>query len=601
MPTRFIGYEEGATDFALPDDVITDSQGYTATRFAPGDLIDQLGVTDVARHGMVPGATGAVNVAGWNDAVSASLVSDTDPAANTRAANKVIVVPAGNYTIDAPLEVLSVIGLCIVPLGPVHIFAEANMEAMFRFNGWRNAQLGWGGGRFWFGTTGGAEVDYCIYHIWDSTESLSSSTSTSFEGLWGRQTCKYKRFMQVGEVGSGTGVQVDNVQYRDILANGAWTAGETTWWQRGLSVGNATFGNNLNHHAYQTKMSGHKNNIYVDATIARFYGGDVGTAEADFFFNSSGYCKVSDFRSEHSTRLYETAGPASGASTIELEQINWSGLDIAADGEWIRHKFPGVLKLGNVQCVQPDVAPILLTNTSGNQLRIKGELYVRGSATYTLPKPADCFSLGAGTIIDDGDLQFVSSNSAGATQFIQKYSTVPRGFASGEATFDRRFAAAGSAAYTSGTLFLSYFVAEKYEDITTLTLYTAGTAAATTTLIRYGVYSVASNGNITLVASTVNDTALLAATNTAYPKALSATWTKTPGTRYAVGMLFVGTTAPTMVQLGTQSSTPIVNLYDTDYPISGAVAGQTDLPASVASASVTGTARVPFVLMTPTP
>jgi hypothetical protein len=148
-------------------------------------------------------------------------------------------------------------------------------------------------------------------------------------------------------------------------------------------------------------------------------------------------------------------------------------------------------------------------------------------------------------------------------------------------------------------LFLSYFVAEKYEDITTLTLYTAGTAAATTTLIRYGVYSVASNGNITLVASTVNDTALLAATNTAYPKALSATWTKTPGTRYAVGMLFVGTTAPTMVQLGTQSSTPIVNLYDTDYPISGAVAGQTDLPASVASASVTGTARVPFVLMTP--
>ncbi len=167
---------------------------------------------------------------------------------------------------------------------------------------------------------------------------------------------------------------------------------------------------------------------------------------------------------------------------------------------------------------------------------------------------------------------------------------------SGEATFDRRFMDATTAA-TSGDVTLSYFVASKSETITQLAMYSAGTASSGASLVRYGVYTVATNGDLALVASTANDVTIFSAANARYLKSLSGSWAKTAGTRYAVGYIVVaGTTVPT-VYGSTAGPTILDTAWAVEPRISGTRTGQSDLPASVTAANVTANRRGPYVEM----
>lgn len=137
----------------------------------------------------------------------------------------------------------------------------------------------------------------------------------------------------------------------------------------------------------------------------------------------------------------------------------------------------------------------------------------------------------------------------------------------------------------SGYLQLSYFVGDKTESISTVTTYTGSVAAgATPTLCRIGIYSVAADESLTLVASTVNDTALWASTFSAYAKPLSSTFNKVLGVRYACGLLCV--TAATLPQFHgiSYGATTIVNTLVSASPTNlNRVIGQTDLPTTVAA------------------
>lgn len=155
---------------------------------------------------------------------------------------------------------------------------------------------------------------------------------------------------------------------------------------------------------------------------------------------------------------------------------------------------------------------------------------------------------------------------------------------------NRLLVGSSSIAATSGTLVLAYFTADKTETIATLTAFTGTTAAAATpTLCRYGVYSVAANGDLTLIASTPNDTTLWAATQTAYPKALSASWSKVAGTRYALALLQV-TSATAATFSGCQlSATSAMNTIVRYAPaVVGRVTSQTDLTSPISAGSIIG-------------
>lgn len=165
---------------------------------------------------------------------------------------------------------------------------------------------------------------------------------------------------------------------------------------------------------------------------------------------------------------------------------------------------------------------------------------------------------------------------------------------SGESTLPRQ-AVSGALQASNGNLRLTYLTARKTESVGNVRV-PCNTAQVGATLCRIGVYSVATNGDIALIGSTPNDTALWASASTSYTKALSASFTKYRGVRYAVGLLVVGTsTAPAFWGL-----TGLLGAELGQSPrITGIVTGQTDLPASVTAASIGDTGHVLYSVLLP--
>lgn len=173
--------------------------------------------------------------------------------------------------------------------------------------------------------------------------------------------------------------------------------------------------------------------------------------------------------------------------------------------------------------------------------------------------------------------------------------------ASGEETSPRTNLTHLNGAAVSGTLYLSYFTAQKTETITQVTTTTGSTSAgATQTLSRIGVYSEAANGDLTLVASTANDTALWRTTYTDYTKSFSSSWTKQAGQVYAVATLIVTAAAlPTWLGLNAPSVGILGQKLSTRPRICGTFVSQTDLPSTVANGNIGQSTQPVYALILP--
>lgn len=136
----------------------------------------------------------------------------------------------------------------------------------------------------------------------------------------------------------------------------------------------------------------------------------------------------------------------------------------------------------------------------------------------------------------------------------------------------------------SGTMLLSYWTAISSGSASTISTLVGGTAASGLTLARIGVYSVDSSDNLTLLASTGNiaGSAWLS-TYTLFSASLTSTFTRTVGSRYAVGFLAVGTTPPSLYAAGNTAFSASFN------PIEyGAASPLSDLPSSLTSSGLYG-------------
>ena len=134
-------------------------------------------------------------------------------------------------------------------------------------------------------------------------------------------------------------------------------------------------------------------------------------------------------------------------------------------------------------------------------------------------------------------------------------------------------------AYT-GYIFLAYFYASggTYGSIA---FYSDSVPAAPTPgLIKFGVYEVAANGDLTLVAETANNTAIFAIASTKYAEALLAAFVAAPGQLYAMALLVVTAAAnPTVVgRLLSGSPSALFGEYP---PICTFIPGQIDLPGTI--------------------
>lgn len=156
-----------------------------------------------------------------------------------------------------------------------------------------------------------------------------------------------------------------------------------------------------------------------------------------------------------------------------------------------------------------------------------------------------------------------------------------------------RQAAVATQALTSQRIQWGYLTPAVTTLATNVSAATGGTAAATITLIRFGIYTVATNGDLALVASTANDVTLFTATATLYTKALSSPFTLNGGQRYAVGVLVVATTAPSLY-----CSNGLGGINALAPRLAGHQSGQTDLPASTPAGSVANNGIIPWLALT---
>lgn len=161
--------------------------------------------------------------------------------------------------------------------------------------------------------------------------------------------------------------------------------------------------------------------------------------------------------------------------------------------------------------------------------------------------------------------------------------TASIGLSSGESTIPRRNVTGGAATLSAGQCRLTYFTAERTETINSIRTATGTQVQAGATLCRLGVYEVADNGDLTLVASTANDTVLWSVASQVYGKNFTAPFLKRKRQRYAVAALVVGATTPPNVMgqttlLGPEAAQPP--------RLCGTVSGQTDLPATITAANV---------------
>lgn len=152
-----------------------------------------------------------------------------------------------------------------------------------------------------------------------------------------------------------------------------------------------------------------------------------------------------------------------------------------------------------------------------------------------------------------------------------------------------------SVTMASQTLRLSYVKAERTFTATKMRVRSGSTAAgATPTLCKLAVFEVAANGDLSRLARTSGDTAMLSATSTAYEYALDASVSVQAGHTYAFAILVVtAATAPTvqgMVHLTAAEA-------GWGERLCGQVSGQTDIISSIPSASVTDATANPALYL----
>jgi hypothetical protein len=153
-----------------------------------------------------------------------------------------------------------------------------------------------------------------------------------------------------------------------------------------------------------------------------------------------------------------------------------------------------------------------------------------------------------------------------------------------------------SVSLASGSMFLAHFTARKTETTTQVRMLSGSTPAASLTLAKIGLYSIAANGDGTLVASTASDTTLFNSGSTTYTRSWAVAYAKVAGQRYALAVLVVGTTAGQVVGISTGSSGAELAITPR---VTGTLAAQADLPASYLAASLITSGATPYGVILP--
>lgn len=162
-----------------------------------------------------------------------------------------------------------------------------------------------------------------------------------------------------------------------------------------------------------------------------------------------------------------------------------------------------------------------------------------------------------------------------------------------------RLNATNASAYSSGTLALQYFTSSKGNvsmpsGTTQAQIFIGSTAGSGLTYAAVGLYSVSpSDGALTLVASTASTTSGWNSYSS-----ITLSWTSSyaiaNNARYALGVLFVGTTPPTLVNVQGASDWALNAIAPR---LCGTLSSQTSLPSTVADSALSTSGYGPYAIL----
>jgi len=287
-----------------------------------------------------------------------------------------VVLPSGSYVITAPIKIYSVDGFHLTGVGE---------ESKLVVSGALTNALDINGSYFGIfqdftvmGKTGGDTVTSAISLDWTSAVSQRSSSGNTFR----RVNVRNLVYVNAFGIGLNTGsYQCDDTTYHHCNVGGAWTAGNTTTYQKAFAVGSHTFGNILSHNFYACESNGNRYGWYIDNIVGfGIFGAVVGNSETDFYLGIVGGAnKIESVRSENSTRFIETSILSANAS-MKVSNVQFESTFAAADGELVRWGYAGTLILDNY-CVGLGVPNPVIKNTC--YVAEVASIIVRGGASLT--------------------------------------------------------------------------------------------------------------------------------------------------------------------------------------------------------------------------
>jgi len=164
-------------------------------------------------------------------------------------------------------------------------------------------------------------------------------------------------------------------------------------------------------------------------------------------------------------------------------------------------------------------------------------------------------------------------------------------------TMPRMLLSSGTDVLTAGSLFLAYFTPDFNFTASNIMSSTTATQGSGATLAKMAIFTV-SGGNLTCAARTASDTSTLWTTsNTIYTRTIAdngaaspaaiSNYALTRGTRYAIGFLFTGTTAPSLAS----RTFPNGAIGSLSPVIFGVITSQTDISSSYTAGQVVGSTK----------
>lgn len=154
-----------------------------------------------------------------------------------------------------------------------------------------------------------------------------------------------------------------------------------------------------------------------------------------------------------------------------------------------------------------------------------------------------------------------------------------------------------SVTLVSGTASFTAFTSPVTATVTQLFLASRGTAAATVTSNRLGLFTVDASGNLSLVARCASDITIANATFQANTRSFNTTggypasYTLMQGQRYAIGCLWVATTPPIVYGCNTSGPPGTITWLPWN---SSTITGQSDLATSYTFGTLTLGVQTPF-------